>query len=162
MASIGTTPFSVFIHIKSSCLNLWRSCHTACWPRTVLKSALIIFARLQSLMFQLRGLGHTESLYTYMTPEAEKSYWKKAAAGQRNLQRSDARYVDMEGLPLRDGMPRLPPLVMYYIPALLPKRRRNPKKPKRYFLSAKDYCRWHRMVFPGNVSGTVSSFSATQ
>jgi len=88
---------------------------------------------------------------TLMTPEMEDKYWQRIKIGQLDLQRSDARYVDTTGV-LKPDISSLPPLVMYYSPALPLKRPENPRKLKKYYLSVKDYCKWHRMVFPGEVS----------
>ena len=99
-----------------------------------------------------------QSSYTiYPTVSEEQKYWKQAARGQKELQRSDARFAGtkvVRNLQLN----ALPPLVMYYVPALLPVYRDSssskPKKHKRPYLSAKTYRKWHWMVFPGSVSRT--------
>ncbi|KAF8164298.1 hypothetical protein BJ912DRAFT_1095821 [Pholiota molesta] len=52
-----------------------------------------------------------------------------------------------------------PPLVMYYTPALLPEYRDAPRKKKevkRYYISAKNYCKWHWMVFSGDDHPTIA------
>ncbi|KAF8972091.1 hypothetical protein BDZ97DRAFT_1783119 [Flammula alnicola] len=93
------------------------------------------------------------SLYeTYKSTAEEDRYWKEAAEGQRELQRSDARYVGTKVRKPNTPVPQMPPTVMYYTPALLPEyrdSRRRKKAIKAYSISAKDYCKWHWMVFPG-------------
>ncbi|KAF8901519.1 hypothetical protein CPB84DRAFT_1777523 [Gymnopilus junonius] len=154
IVSPGISPIDVSFRIKSFYLNLWRSC-SSFLSRTISRSIWNIASRLRSVMLYLRRYGRVTSPYTYMTPQMEEKYWERAAASQRKLQLSDARYVDAKGLPLRDSLPQLPPLVMYYVPALPSEKPKEPKKLKTYFLSTKNYCKWHRMVFPGDDHPTL-------
>jgi len=101
---------------------------------------------------------------TYPSPSAEQKYWESAERGLRELRHSDARFVGSER-PRNVRVPEMPPLVMYYVPALLPeyrdKRRPELKMTRRKFnpeemgrqIEPKIYCKWHRIVFPGPVSG---------
>jgi len=59
---------------------------------------------------------------TYPTPSAEQKYWESAERGLRELRHSDARFVGSER-PRNVRVPEMPPLVMYYVPALLPEYR---------------------------------------
>ncbi|KAF8802090.1 hypothetical protein BYT27DRAFT_7113240 [Phlegmacium glaucopus] len=133
---------------------------------------------LSSLKRRIRFYLTRFSPYTiYPTASEEQKYWNQAARGQRELQRSDARFAGTKvrnlqpnTLPGRaldsDSEPRLPPLVMYYVPALLPayrdasnhkaKSRKTCRKP---YVSPKIYCKWHRMVFPGSDHPTMKEAS---
>ena len=106
---------------------------------------------------------------TYATPEDEERYWRSAERGLAVLRQSDARFVGADR-PKRVRVPELPPLVMYYVPALLPQYRdaeRNRKevdpeelrkRRRMRILEPEEYCQWHRMVFPDRVSVVVFFF----
>lgn len=107
---------------------------------------------------------HCHQYDTYPSPSAEQKYWESAERGLRELRHSDARFVGSTR-PKNVRVPEMPPLVMYYVPALLPeyrhKRRPELKTTRRKInpgemgcrIAPKIYCKWHRMVFPGSVSG---------
>lgn len=120
----------------------------------------------------------------YKSPAEEEQYWKDAAYGKSVLEQTDARWharrkmterIAATGLH-KESRPSTPPLVMYYIPALLPEYRDAKQRGKRRLaeptgvvcgrrtgktgkggeqaeerisLSAKNYVKWHWMVFPG-------------
>jgi hypothetical protein len=85
---------------------------------------------------------------TYASEEEEQKYWKDAERYRKCLDTSDARVLQRR----RTGEREIP-LVPYYTPALLPvyRDRRRPRKRNDYFLSAKDFRKWHRMVFRHSV-----------
>lgn len=88
----------------------------------------------------------------YKSEAEEEKYWKEAESGQRVLRQSDARYAGVKVRRPDNTGPYVPPLVMYYTPALLPEYRDAPRRKrqiKQYHISAKNYCKWHWMVFPG-------------
>lgn len=85
----------------------------------------------------------------YATPEEEARYWRTSGEAQRSLDASDANSTSPDV-----------PLVRYYVPKLLP-----PYRDKRdsssledadeYRISAKTFCKWHRMVFRGPLHPTL-------
>ncbi|KDR71071.1 hypothetical protein GALMADRAFT_803744 [Galerina marginata CBS 339.88] len=142
-------------YLHHSLKKLW-----AYYVLRVFSIDLRLLARIRDAMpHYLRRLGKRASRDTTMTPEMEEKYWKRAERGQRELERSDARYIDSSGIPVLDRTPQLPPLVMYYTPALPPTKQERLKKQKPYYLSARSYCKWHRMVFPGSDHPTISQAS---
>ena len=104
--------------------------------------------------FALLSSGRHPPYEKYASEAEEEKYWKEAESGQRVMRQSDARYA---GIKVRrpgpaNTDPYVPPLVMYYTPALLPEYRDAPRRKrqiKQYHISAKNYCKWHWMVFPG-------------
>jgi len=87
------------------------------------------------------------SYLRYRDPEAEAQYWKRCARDEEALQASNASTI-----------PQNVPLVRYYVPKLLPIYRSpivEDPEAEEYRLSARAYCKWHRMVFPGPVSVDV-------
>lgn len=119
--------------------------------------------RIRSSLTRFLQLSYT----IYPTVSEEQRYWIQAARGQKELQRSDARFAGTKVRHLHpntlqeasDPEPHLPPLVMYYVPALLPVYRdttslnsTRSNKHRKPYVSPKIYCKWHRMVFPGSVS----------
>ncbi|KAF9478425.1 hypothetical protein BDN70DRAFT_836073, partial [Pholiota conissans] len=80
-----------------------------------------------------------------MNADEENRYWAETEKGRMALQQSDARYVGKEVRQERSSS--TPPLVMYYTPALPDVE--QPKKEAKRYISCKNYCKWHKMVFPG-------------
>ncbi|OCH87095.1 hypothetical protein OBBRIDRAFT_736787 [Obba rivulosa] len=81
------------------------------------------------------------SYFKYRDLNAEGKYWERSARDQKALQASNASTIPPEV-----------PLVKYYMPKLLPPYRsldREDLEAKEYYLSARIYCKWHRMVFQG-------------
>jgi hypothetical protein len=114
------------------------------------------FARFFRGLPSLRRIFSRPPYDHYKNNEEEEKYWEEAARTQRVLQQSDARHAGAEVRNRQALTSYVPPLVMYYTPALLPEYRDAPRKKKeakRYHISGKNYCKWHWMVFPGDVSG---------
>ncbi|KAJ3557195.1 hypothetical protein NM688_g1604 [Phlebia brevispora] len=91
----------------------------------------------------LLGVGQHRYLH-YRDSVEEAQYWQAAEQSEKILRSSNARTIP-EGVPL----------VRYYAPKLLPAYRTPvPKDPEaeEYHLSPKVFCKWHRMVYPGQVS----------
>lgn len=150
-------------------LNSWKAslfalCHWNLHLRSINSWVSSLKRRIRSSLTRFLPLSYT----IYPTVSEEQKYWKQAARGQKELQRSDARFAGTKVCDLHPntlpGEPQLPPLVMYYVPALLPAYRdtgnsqptlRN--RHRKPYVSPKTYCKWHRMVFPGSVSGTPLS-----
>lgn len=79
---------------------------------------------------------------TFPTLEAEAKYWCIAARYQRHLAQSSARRPPHETSEI--------PLVTYYTPRLLPQYRdvqHSDEGSVEFSISAKTFCKWHRMVF---------------
>lgn len=98
---------------------------------------------------------------TYSNPNAEQQYWDSAERGLRQLRLSDARFVGSDR-PKNVRVPEMPPLVMYYVPALLPRYRDSDEKTisrKRRIkenslhLDLEDY---YRVAFSDSVRGFFS------
>lgn len=88
---------------------------------------------------------------TFPTLEAEAKYWRIAARYRRHLAQSSARRPPHEASEI--------PLVTYYTPCLLPQYRdvRHPNEGSGEFsISAKTFCKWHRMVFRGSRHPTLA------
>lgn len=84
---------------------------------------------------------------TFTSPEAEAKYWCISARYRRHLAHSSARRPPHETSEI--------PLVTYYTPRLLPQYREvrcSDHKSIEYSISARTFCKWHRMVFQGSVS----------
>ncbi|PPQ95950.1 hypothetical protein CVT26_016116 [Gymnopilus dilepis] len=159
ISSPRITFIAAILRIRSFRLGLWQSC-SSILGRTISIPILNIFSQLRSAVHYIANHVYRRPRYTYMTPEMEEKYWKRATVGRRRLQRSDARYVGNMGKKLlKDREEELPPLVMSYTPALPPERRKKAKKLRGYYISAKDYCKWHRMVFPGDDHPTLAEAS---
>lgn len=109
---------------------------------------------------------------TYATEEDEQRYWEEAARGLRELQNSDAKYTvkKIKGCikPFE-----LPPLVMYYTPALprfqrtKEERRRTPMSHKeemrhRRKITPEIYIKWHWMTHPEAVGPISAVFVCPQ
>jgi len=102
-------------------ITFWRKWSISI-PRTSWQSLVRIAFR--STWFSLLHLLRIRRLdRTYSTQSHEDRYWKEAAGGQRDLQRSDARFVGAGVRKPTNPAPYVPPLVMYYTPALLPEYR---------------------------------------
>ena len=87
----------------------------------------------------------------YASPEEEAQYWKASTEAHKRLNASNANTTPV-------GVP----LVRYYVPKLLPRYRDRFKRSQEfdvqdYRISAKVFCKWHRMVFRGPVSILVCS-----
>ncbi|GLB33146.1 hypothetical protein LshimejAT787_0100310 [Lyophyllum shimeji] len=93
----------------------------------------------------------------YASPAEEERYWARAIQGQIWLSSSNARVKADAKLVTKI------PLITSYTPALLPPyrvpRARNTAHDKEYYLSARTFCKWHRMVFPGPVYPTLQQAS---
>ncbi|KAH9927869.1 hypothetical protein B0H21DRAFT_125479 [Amylocystis lapponica] len=79
--------------------------------------------------------------------EEEETYWREAEQYRKILEPSDSR-----------ATPHAVPLVRYYVPRLLPEYRsprRDDAEASEYHLSAKTFCKWHRMVFRGPLHPTL-------
>jgi hypothetical protein len=88
---------------------------------------------------------------TVLTPQQESDYWESALSSQKHLAFSHAHRASMGSLPV----------IMSYKPALLPRYRTKRSDVDRidmspeYYLSARTFCKWHRMIFPGPVRSDV-------
>lgn len=99
--------------------------------------------------------GKALSTATYLTLKEEKQYWLESDLYRRQLRFSDARFGRSK---IQSESPL--PLVTYYTPRLLPAYRSLTSADmdaSPYHLSAKNFCKWHRMVAPGSVSLTLMS-----
>ncbi|KAF8075730.1 hypothetical protein FPV67DRAFT_1776415 [Lyophyllum atratum] len=87
----------------------------------------------------------------YASPEEEQRYWASAIPAQRWLDSTSARARAHAKL-IKEI-----PLITSYTPALLPLYRepRGKVEEGEYYLSARAFCKWHRMVFPGPVHPTL-------
>ncbi|CAA7268692.1 unnamed protein product [Cyclocybe aegerita] len=156
----SATPISVSLHPKLQC-------RLPSWPSFLLKnvswaswlSSSWFHCRIRPLLERVARLVKRSRYDRYRTPEDEARYWEQAERGRKVLERSDARFVGADRV--QKPLPELPPLVIYYTPALPPlyrdtrsqeERRRKKKEKRRYYISSKTYCKWHRMVFPNSVS----------
>jgi hypothetical protein len=138
----------VFSALKMT-LSLWPFSSLQLWKT---------FARLFQGLPSFRRIFSRPPYDNYKSSEEEEKYWEEAARSHRILQQSDARYAGAEVRKRQDLTSYVPPLVMYYTPALLPEYRDAPRKKKevkRYYISSKNYCKWHWMVFSGDVSATI-------
>ncbi|KAG1740335.1 hypothetical protein EDB19DRAFT_781160 [Suillus lakei] len=92
---------------------------------------------------------------TFPTLEAEAQYWCIAARYRRHLAQSSARQPPHETSEI--------PLVTYYTPRLLPQYRdvrRSEGGSGEFSISAKTFCKWHRMVFRGSHHPTFAQAAA--
>ncbi|KAH9916799.1 uncharacterized protein B0H18DRAFT_1087258 [Fomitopsis serialis] len=85
----------------------------------------------------------------YATLEEEARYWTSSREAQRSLGASNA-----------NSTPPDVPLVRYYVPKLLPPYRDKKDSSSlddadEYRISAKTFCKWHRMVFRGPLHPTL-------
>lgn len=82
----------------------------------------------------------------YASPEEEARFWAASAEAQKRLDVSNANAITGDV-----------PLVRYYVPRLLPlyRNRLERKDAEEHRISAKVFCKWHRMVFRGPVSQVV-------
>ncbi|KAF8189671.1 hypothetical protein BJ912DRAFT_360856 [Pholiota molesta] len=129
------------------------------WPFSPSLQLWKTFARLFQGLPSLRRIFSRPPYDNYKNSEEEEKYWEEAAKSQRILQQSDARYAGAEVRKRQDLTSYVPPLVMYYTPALLPEYRDAPRKKKevkRYYISGKNYCKWHWMVFSGDDHPTIA------
>ncbi|KAG1731979.1 uncharacterized protein EDB91DRAFT_702185 [Suillus paluster] len=104
------------------------------------------------LLFPLPVRSRYES---FPTLEAETKYWCIAARYRRHLAQSNARRPPHETSEI--------PLVSYYTPRLLPQYRDvrySDEESGAYSISAKTFCKWHRMVFRGSHHPTLSQAAA--
>ncbi|KAJ3738633.1 hypothetical protein DFH05DRAFT_1408634 [Lentinula detonsa] len=102
---------------------------------------------------------------TYPTQEAEQRYWDSARAFRRQLQSMDARFCApcSSSLKTKNDYEQRVPVISSYQPALPPLRNSRDvgrslgsgyekEKAKKYFLTTKAFCKWHRMTFPDQPS----------
>lgn len=106
--------------------------------------------------FQLRKPEAPLSQPACLTRQQEKQYWLESDLYGRQLMSSDARFggLQLEGVTSSS-------LLTYYVPRLLPVYRTPTKSDidaTTYHLSAKRFCKWHRMVFSGPVGSISSQF----
>ena len=96
--------------------------------------------------FRLCGLVWPRTLH-YRNASDESRYWRSSAHDRATLDRWNGH---------SDRGPQWPiPLVAYYTPRLLPtyrEPRQRDLEEDEYPLSARTFCKWHCMVFPGRVS----------
>jgi hypothetical protein len=91
-----------------------------------------------------------------LTRRQENQYWLESDLYGRQLRSSDARFC---GLQFEGVMPSS--LLTYYVPRLLPVYRTPTESDideTTYHLSAKQFCKWHHMVFSGPVGSISSQF----
>ncbi|KAH7903244.1 hypothetical protein BJ138DRAFT_1168400 [Hygrophoropsis aurantiaca] len=95
------------------------------------------------------------SLYaTYTTTRDEARYWRTSARHRRLIDASDARTATNSSSTLTSI-----PLVTYYTPRLLPSYRDCTASVSDTFefrISARIFCKWHRMVFRGPLHPTLT------
>ncbi|KAJ3499194.1 hypothetical protein NLJ89_g10124 [Agrocybe chaxingu] len=156
-STFPATPISVSLHPKLLQYRLPN------WPPFLLKnvrwpswwSSSWFRRRIQPLFERVARLVKWSPYDRYRTPEDEARYWEQAERGRKALERSDARFVGADRV--QKPLPDLPPLVMYYTPALPPlyrdtklreERKQKKREKRQYSISSKMYCKWHRMVFP--------------
>lgn len=131
---LPNSPITISYRLTTIRITLWSKWSFSI-PRTSWQSLVRIAFR--STWFSLLHLLRIRRLdATYSTRSHEDRYWKEAAGGQRDLQRSDARFVGAGVRNPKNPAPHVPPLVMYYTPALLPEyrdsqRRKETKKEPR-------------------------------
>ncbi|OAX41103.1 hypothetical protein K503DRAFT_686129, partial [Rhizopogon vinicolor AM-OR11-026] len=92
---------------------------------------------------------------TFPSPEEEAKYWCISARYRRHLAHSSARRPPHETSEI--------PLVTYYTPRLLPQYRDVrycDQESGEFIISARTFCKWHRMVFRGSRHPTLAQ--ATQ
>ncbi|GJE83933.1 hypothetical protein PsYK624_000060 [Phanerochaete sordida] len=80
----------------------------------------------------------------YASKDAEQEYWRAVEKAKQRLQASNA-HAPVEGL------------LVYYVPKLLPEYRdakQEDPEAKEEYISPRTFCKWHRMVFPGQVRHT--------
>ena len=107
-------------------ITFWRQWSISI-PRTSWQSLVRIAFR--STWFSLLHLLRIRRVDAkYSAQSHEDRYWKEAAGGQRDLQRSDARFVGAGVRNPTKPAPYVPPLVMYYTPALLPEYRDSQRR----------------------------------
>lgn len=125
-------PISLLFKRFFSWLHSWRPPHAFLWVKRRLTSYDLYGSQLE-----------------------EDVYWRSASSGQRRLQVSNAHYVKHRGT-------KLPPLVMSYVPSLLPIYRGSRRDIRRDdYLSPQTFCKWHRMVFPKNVCDPFIRFPSS-
>ncbi|KIM42618.1 hypothetical protein M413DRAFT_408512 [Hebeloma cylindrosporum] len=118
---LPSSPITLSYYLTSIKITFWNR-WTITLPRTSWQSLVRIAFR--STWFSLLHLLRIRRLdATYSNQLHEDRYWKEAAGGQRDLQRSDARFVGEGVRNPKNPAPYVPPLVMYYTPALLPEYR---------------------------------------
>ena len=88
-----------------------------------------ISRRLRTTLYHFQRLIFQKPYDVYPNPNAEQQYWDRAERGLRQLRQSDARFVGSER-PKNVRVPEIPPLVLYYVPALLPQYRDDKMKTK--------------------------------
>lgn len=96
-----------------------------------------------------RYLGRNKWI-TYMTPRLERKYWLSAASYGKQLDGSNVQCRERSRCPTHTKIP----LVTYYAPRLPPSYRITKRAnidARGYYLSSKNFCKWHWMVFPGSV-----------
>lgn len=92
----------------------------------------------------------------YASLAEEQDYWDSAARWRQYLAASDDRLGGLNP-PLRRHLTSIP-LVMSYVPRLLPTYRESviaDDEEKEYELAPVVYLKWHKMVYPGKVSATT-------
>ncbi|KAJ7071724.1 hypothetical protein B0H15DRAFT_870340 [Mycena belliarum] len=136
---------------------MWTACRVFTFKRLVFASLLLISPMIWRLLWRNRpaALRPDRRYQKYNNADEEDRYWETAELHGRRLRSSDARFAGSECI-RKKGFP----VVTSYSPALLPYYRQGSKKvPRRYHLSLRSLCKWHRMVFPGPWHPTVSEAS---
>jgi hypothetical protein len=123
---LPSNPITVSYRLTTIKITFWRKWSISI-PRASWQSLVRIAFR--STWFSLLHLLRIRRVDAkYSTQSHEDRYWKEAAAGQRDLQRSDARFVGAGVRNPTNPAPYVPPLVMYYTPALLPEYRDSQRR----------------------------------
>ena len=123
---LPNNPITISYRLTSIKISLWKT-WSIFLPRTSWQSLVRIAFR--STWFSLLHVLRIRRLNaTYATQSHEERYWKEAAGGQRDLQRSDARFVGAGARNPKNPALHVPPLVMYYTPALLPEYRDSQRR----------------------------------
>ena len=130
------------------------SCAIAGWP-FVLPNILSLLRRHKLQLACFRGriwrIWYTVSRRYLHYPSVleEDRYWRSAHRSKRILDQSNGHHI-----------PENVPIVRYYTPGLLPAYRlpmQRDMEAIEFRLSARTFCKWHRMVFPGPVSSSAMS-----
>ena len=123
---LPNNPITISYRLTTIKITFWRKWSISI-PRTSWQSLVRIAFR--STWFSLLHILRIRRVdATYSTQSHEDRYWKEAAGGQRDLQRSDARFVGAGVRNPKNPAPYVPPLVMYYTPALLPEYRDSQRR----------------------------------
>ncbi|KAL0948904.1 hypothetical protein HGRIS_009013 [Hohenbuehelia grisea] len=124
----------------------------AAWPFALSEAIATVKALQNRVSSIMRRKWLERRVYTYKSAEEEQAYWVSSEPYRERLRKSDARHLAVDPAH-RQKLP-LSATVSSYAAALPPAtrcRRRNCLDCSEYYLSAKNYCKWHKMVFRGSV-----------